>query len=181
MHIHEKMFLGTILEIANMSINDNTKHLRLIECISQCNFLVMEYGYTSPKNSILPLIDTLQNIEMAKCVAKSINTLVHKYLFLNVKQKEKVELTDATLSFKFNKKLKKIIFSIHRAWDCDELCFTIDMITFVLLNIHTEPKRFKVCPHCGKIFYQHGRKSQKYCSKFCSDRGRSGKQYIDTI
>ena len=40
-----------------------------------------------------------------------------------------------------------------------------------------EIRRFQKCPKCGKFFYQYQRKNQKYCSRVCSETGRTGKMY----
>ncbi len=51
----------------------------------------------------------------------------------------------------------------------------INMVSYYRL----EPERFEVCTKCGKNFYQHLRKNQKFCSKSCSDKGRRGKMHLE--
>ncbi len=59
----------------------------------------------------------------------------------------------------------------------------VTLIVFFNLigHMRLEPERFQICPKCGKHFYQYQRKSQKYCSRSCSDMGRSGKMYSPPI
>jgi hypothetical protein len=56
---------------------------------------------------------------------------------------------------------------------------TITGIVFQnLLSIDKlEVKRFQKCPKCGKFFYQYQRKNQKYCSRECTETGRTGRMY----
>ena len=55
---------------------------------------------------------------------------------------------------------------------------TEDCLLGCLINLrmkdHFHITRLKECAKCGKHFYQHYRKNQKFCSKSCSDMGRRG-------
>ena len=57
----------------------------------------------------------------------------------------------------------------------DEFGVVLTIFLNLVGHMQLEPERFRICPKCGKHFYQYQRKSQKYCSKSCSDMGRSGK------
>lgn len=59
----------------------------------------------------------------------------------------------------------------------DEFGVTLTVFLNLIGQMNLEPERFQECPKCGKQFYQYQRKSQKYCSRSCSDMGRSGKMY----
>lgn len=59
----------------------------------------------------------------------------------------------------------------------DELAVTNALFLNLVGQLHLEPERLQRCPKCGKFFYQYQRKSQKYCSRSCSDMGRSGKLF----
>lgn len=56
---------------------------------------------------------------------------------------------------------------------------TITGIIFLnlLSSFKLEIRRFQKCPKCGKFFYQYQRKNQKYCSRECSETGRTGRMY----
>jgi hypothetical protein len=47
----------------------------------------------------------------------------------------------------------------------------------LLSSLKLEIRRFQKCPKCGKFFYQYQRKNQKYCSRECSETGRTGRMY----
>ncbi|WP_163336119.1 hypothetical protein [Desulfopila sp. IMCC35008] len=61
----------------------------------------------------------------------------------------------------------------------DEMGVTLTIFLNLIGQMNLEPERFQICPKCGKYFYQYQRKSQKYCSRSCSDMGRSGKMYSE--
>lgn len=52
-------------------------------------------------------------------------------------------------------------------------------IKIIILNLiaqkEFEVNRIKNCAKCGIFFYQHNRKSQKFCTRRCSDSGRTTK------
>ncbi len=72
------------------------------------------------------------------------------------------------------------VFSYNVARD-PEKADERDVATVIWLNLMSqlrlEPERLQRCPKCGKYFYQHQRKTQKYCSRSCSDMGRSGRMF----
>lgn len=59
----------------------------------------------------------------------------------------------------------------------DELAVTNALFLNLVGQLHLDPDRLQRCPKCGRFFYQYQRKSQKYCSRACSDMGRSGKLF----
>lgn len=64
-------------------------------------------------------------------------------------------------------------FSINTNKPDDSEILLIAFLNLVA-GLKLEPDRFQTCPKCTKRFYQANRKSMKYCSKACSNSGRSG-------
>ena len=58
-----------------------------------------------------------------------------------------------------------------------EYVITLTIFLNLVSYLHLEEDRFQRCPRCGRFFYQYGRKSQKFCSRQCSDLGRTGVSY----
>jgi len=178
MQLKEQIFLDSVLDIVSVIIKDNDDNAQLIGHILQCHSLAKTvYNYNTKVDTTYLAEGTAYR---AINIVKWARRLTHLYLFNDIKQKEEttIQIKQCNISYKIDTETNKTVFTLSKTEpSCIESEFIIDMITLILLNLHTDSTRYKVCPKCGRIFYQISRRSQKYCTIECSNKGRSGKQF----
>ena len=190
MNINQKSTLDIFLELASMKIENEAsgpsvyagglyKWLELIKsCRLMCGGVSLRQEEQQQKVARVLNKDTkqaklmLQNIQ--KCIVGAIGTF---------KKREAVTPAYpmiATIDFDSEDRMV-FHFGLLATTKAktDEFGVVLTIFMNLIGHMHLEPERFRICPKCGKHFYQYQRKSQKYCSKSCSDMGRSGKSFAD--
>ena len=180
--------LNLFLEIASMKIENEasgpsvyaSQLYKWLELIDACNVMVGGMPLSQDKQHQTVSKALGGDSKKAKALLESIqkNTLACIDSF---KSNETITLVYPVLpSIKYDKDGTRFF---HYGVSATGSPNTQEVNWVIFLNLvgHMllEPDRFRVCPKCGKHFYQYQRKSQKYCSRSCSDMGRSGKSYLD--
>lgn len=180
--------LDIFLELASMTIEDEAsgpsvyagslyKWLELIKsCRLMCDGVILPLEEQQGKVTGALNKDATQAKSMLQDIQKGICGAIDTF-------KKRKALTPAYLmmvTIDFDKE-DRIVFRYGLPKEENKTSeFAVVLAIFMNLVGHMllEPGRFRICPKCGKHFYQYQRKSQKYCSGSCSDMGRSGKSFI---
>ncbi len=187
MDINQKNILDIFLELASTKIDNKAsgpsvyagalyKWLELIKaCRLMCGGVILCQEEQQQKVAAVLNKDAKQAKLMLQDIQKAICGAIDKF-----KKRESLEPAYPMIARIDFDSENQMVFHFGLATEKGKTSeFGVVLTIFLNLVGHMllEPERFQICPKCGKHFYQYQRKSQKYCSRSCSDMGRSGKSF----
>lgn len=180
--------LDIFLELASMNIEDKAsgpsvyagslyKWLELIEsCRVMCGGVILGQEEQHQKVTGVLAKDANSSKKMLQNIQKGVLGAVETF-----KKREQLTPAHPVLATICFDSQNQVVFHYGlslKNQGHSEIEVSLTIFLNLVGHMLLEPERFRICPKCGKHFYQYQRKSQKYCSGSCSDMGRSGKSFI---